>query len=638
MKIKKVIQTEKALQESERKFRNLAEKSVVGIYVIQENVFKYVNAKLAEILGYKPEEIMGKLGPDMVVHPEDWPMVRDHLQNRISGKIESVHYEFRGIRKDGQLYYAEVYGSATVYEGEPAVIGTLLDITERKKTEQRLIEAEKRYRSIFENAVEGIFQATNDGRILVVNPALSRMLGYESPEDCLATIWNLGEQHYVNPSDRERLLSLLEEKGLVIGFECELYRKDKIKIWVSINVRAVYDENGNFLYQEGSIEDITAKKIAQDELRRLGEFNKAIIDNAPVAIFTLDKKGVFTSVNPALAVLSGLGENAEKKLIGFNWLENPYTIKSGLADFIKKGLKGEAFHLWDFPFVTYKGDRNLYMDFKGVPLFGKDGSVEGLLCIIEETTERVKTRAKLMQEVKMATLGRLVAGVAHELNNPLATLVAYAELAQSSIDAILEGNLNQLELEELKTYLDIIQEQAFRCKNAIVDLLNIPKKNGLEKTPININNLIEDIIQSMQLDKDTLRIKKDLHPHLLCAIGDISAVRQVIKNVIKNALDAVEDRPDAAIFIKTSIVNKTISIEVKDNGIGIPATIIDKIFEPFFTTKEVKKGIGLGLSLCKELIHEMGGSISVESTPRIGTTFFITLPAQDYKEAGGYYL
>jgi len=638
MKIKKVIQTEKALQESERKFRNLAEKSVVGIYVIQENVFKYVNAKLAEILGYKPEEIMGKLGPDMVVHPEDWPMVRDHLQNRISGKIESVHYEFRGIRKDGQLYYAEVYGSATVYEGEPAVIGTLLDITERKKTEQRLIEAEKRYRSIFENAVEGIFQATNDGRILVVNPALSRMLGYESPEDCLATIWNLGEQHYVNPSDRERLLSLLEEKGLVIGFECELYRKDKIKIWVSINVRAVYDENGNFLYQEGSIEDITAKKIAQDELRRLGEFNKAIIDNAPVAIFTLDKKGVFTSVNPALAVLSGLGENAEKKLIGFNWLENPYTIKSGLADFIKKGLKGEAFHLWDFPFVTYKGDRNLYMDFKGVPLFGKDGSVEGLLCIIEETTERVKTRAKLMQEVKMATLGRLVAGVAHELNNPLATLVAYAELAQSSIDAILEGNLNQLELEELKTYLDIIQEQAFRCKNAIVDLLNIPKKNGLEKTPININNLIEDIIQSMQLDKDTLRIKKDLHPHLLCAIGDISAVRQVIKNVIKNALDAVEDRPDAAIFIKTSIVNKTISIEVKDNGIGIPATIIDKIFEPFFTTKEVKKGIGLGLSLCKELIHEMGGSISVESTPRIGTTFFITLPAQDYKEAGGDYL
>ncbi|MCX8110787.1 MAG: PAS domain S-box protein, partial [Syntrophorhabdaceae bacterium] len=157
MGIKKSIQTEKALQESERKFRNLAEKSVVGIYVIQDNVFKYVNAKLGEILGYKPEELIGKAGPDKLVHPEDWPMVRDNIQNRVTGKVESVHSEFRGVRKDGEIYYVEVYGSATVYEGKPAVIGTLLDITERKKTEQMLIEAEKRYRSIFENAVEGIF-------------------------------------------------------------------------------------------------------------------------------------------------------------------------------------------------------------------------------------------------------------------------------------------------------------------------------------------------------------------------------------------------------------------------------------------------------------------------------------------------
>lgn len=635
MSKKKTIQTEKALQESERKFRNLAEKSVVGIYVIQDDVFKYVNAKLAETLGYRPEELMGKIGPDKVVHPEDWPVVRDNIHSRVLGKIESVHYEFRGIRKNGQLYYAEVYGSATIYEGKPAVIGTLLDITERKKTEQMLIDAEKRYRSIFENAVEGMFQATREGRLIVVNPALSRMLGYDSPEDCLTNICNLGDQHYVDPSARERLMGLLEEKGLVIGFECELYGKDKAKTWVSINVRAVYDEDGHFLYQEGSIEDITARKIAEDELRRLGEFNKAIIDNAPVAIFTLDKNGVFTSVNPALAALSGLGEKAEKKLLGFNWLENPYTISSGLADFIKRGLAGEAFHLWDFPFVTYKGDRNLYMDFKGVPILRKDGSVEGLLCIIEETTEQVKTRTKLMQEIKMATLGRLIAGVAHELNNPLATLVAYAEIGRSSIDTIIQGKPNPSDLEELKTSLDIVQEQAFRCKNAINDLLNIPKKNGLEKTPIDINNLIENIIAFMLPDRNTIRVTKNLHPSLPYAIGDPSAVRQVFKNIIKNALDAVENRTDAAITIKTSLISKAISIDITDNGIGIPSAIIDKIFEPFFTTKEVKKGIGLGLSLCKELLDGMGGTISVESTPRIGTTFVITLPAEDGTWAEG---
>ncbi|MCX8110541.1 MAG: ATP-binding protein, partial [Syntrophorhabdaceae bacterium] len=475
---------------------------------------------------------------------------------------------------------------------------------------------------------QGIFQATREGKILVVNPALSRMLGYESPEECLSTIWNVGYQHYVDPSARDRLISLLEEKGLVIGFECELYRKDRTKIWVSMNVRGIFDKEGRFIYQEGSIEDITAKKIAQDELRRLSEFNKAIIDNAPVAIFTLDKNGVFTSVNPALARLSGLGEKAEKKLIGFNWLENPYTVSSGLADYIKKGLAGESFHLWDFPFVTYKGDRNLYMDFKGVPLFGKDGSVEGLLCIIEETTERVKTRAKLMQEIKMATLGRLVAGVAHELNNPLATLVAYAELARSTMDNLNEHNINKSEIDELKASLEIIQEQAFRCKNAINDLLNIPRKNGLEKTPIEINNLIENIVETLIPDNGKIKIEKDLDPSLPCARGDTSAIRQVFINVLKNAIDAVEERTDAKILIKTSFYKNNLSVEISDNGVGIPNSIIDKIFEPFFTTKELKKGIGLGLSLCKELLEEMGGAITVKSTPRIGTTFIINLPAE----------
>jgi len=498
LRTKKTNQTEKMLQESERKFKNLAEKSIVGIYVIQDFVFKYVNAKLAEIFGYKVKELIGITGPQQVVHPEDWPMVKNNIQKRILGEVKSIQSQFKGIRKDGQVIFVEVYGSGTIYEGKPAVIGTLLDITERKKVE--------------------------------------------------------------------------------------------------------------------------------DELKRLNEFNKAIIDNAPVAIFTLDKNGVFTSVNPALAKLSGLDEDAEKKLLGFNWLKNPYTINSGLAEYIKRGLNGESFYLWDFPFVTYKGDRSLYMDFKGVPLFGKDGSVEGLLCIIEETTERVKTRAKFMQEVKMATLGRLVAGIAHDLNNPLATLVAYAELASSSIDSLLQNNINKIELEDLKANIDIILEQAFCCKNAINDLLNITKKNGLESIPIDLNSLIEETIKSSVPDNIVL-IKK-FQPSLPLAVGDINAIRQVFKNIIKNAVDAVEDRIDAAIIIKTSLMDEDISIEISDNGIGIPDSIIDKIFEPFFTTKEAKKGIGLGLSICKELLDVMGGKISVKSTPRKGTTFFIKLPVK----------
>jgi PAS domain S-box-containing protein len=161
------------------------------------------------------------------------------------------------------------------------------------------------------------------------------------------------------------------------------------------------EKDQEFSYVVEMVQDITAEKRASEEISRLNDFNKAIIDNAPVAIFTLDRHGTFTSVNPALALISGLGSEAEAKLIGFNWLKNPYTIKSGLAAHLKRGLRGEAFQLEDFLFNTYRGDRPHYIDFKGVPLRGKDGQLEGLLCIIEETTHRVNEK-KLLNEKNIA--------------------------------------------------------------------------------------------------------------------------------------------------------------------------------------------------------------------------------------------
>lgn len=129
---------EQALRESEEKFRGLAEKSLVGIYLIQNGVFKYVNPRLAEIFGYTVEELIDKKGPKDLTLPEDWPIVRENLRKRISGEVKSIHYDFRGITKDKETIYIEVYGSQTVYQGQPAVIGTLLDITQRKRAEKRV--------------------------------------------------------------------------------------------------------------------------------------------------------------------------------------------------------------------------------------------------------------------------------------------------------------------------------------------------------------------------------------------------------------------------------------------------------------------------------------------------------------------
>ncbi len=613
-------------QEIHHLFRDLAEKSLVGIYLIQDKLFRYTNERLGQIFGYSVDEIIDRMGPEHLVYSEDWPIVDANINRRIAGKLTSIHYEFRGARKDGGIIDIEAYGYATVYKGRSAVIGTLLDITRKKQADRMLKEAEQLYRGIFENAIEGIFQTTVDGKMIASNPALATMLGYRSPEEYIASISDLKNQHYVNPDHRQIFIDTIEREGIARGFECQLYKKNGDILWVVMNARAVREPDGSTRYYEGTIEDITEQKKAADKLRTLNEFNQAIIEHAPVAIFTLDKKGRFTSVNPALAELSGLGEKAEKKLLGFNWLTNAFTIKSGLAKHIRKGLKGEPFQLWDFPFMTYRGDRSIYMDFKGVPLRSRTGAIDGLLCIIEETTDRVKTRAKLMQDTKISAIGRLAAGAAHELNNPLATLVAFAEIATDMVQTWRNACDSPLDAGQLAYCLDIIQQQAFRCKNVINDLLSLSRKDGLEMTDVDVNNLIAIILDSVNFDARGIVVMSELMPSLPMARADLSALRQVVVNLVHNAMDAVEGRMDATVWVRTYLENGALNIEVADNGIGIPPTILEKIFEPFFTTKETEKGIGLGLSLSFEFLKSMNGSISVKSEPGSGTTFNVRLP------------
>ncbi|MFH0975091.1 MAG: PAS domain S-box protein [Spirochaetota bacterium] len=611
----------KAVNASEDMFRELAEKSLAGIYIIQDGFFKYANPRFAEIFGYTVDEIENKMRPEDMVLPEDWPVVSGNIRRRLTGKAVSIHYEFIGIKKNREPVSIEVYGSRVMYHGEPAVMGTLLDTTKRKL-------AEEKYRSIFENSVEGIFQCTPNGQFIVTNPAFAEMLGYGSAEEVISVLTDI-LQLYADPSSYSDFMNILRREDLAVGFECEFFKKSKERIWVSINARAVREIDGSIQYYEGSVEDITEEKKAKDELRRLNEFNTAIIENAPVAIFVLDKNGVVRSVNPALAIISDLGLRVEEKLIGFNWLKNPYTIKCGLARQIEKGLQGEPFQLWDFPFITFRGDRNLYMDFKGVPLKGKGGNIEGLLCIIEETTDRVKIRAKLMQEARMAAIGKLAAGIAHELNNPLATLVAHSELAGHCLEALRKNKKEQPVLEELKGYLNIIETQAFRCKNVTSDILSLPWKEGLELKSVDINKLIDNVLEFGNIDQPGIKIVKELGSPLPYVSGDIGALRQVFVNLINNASDAVEGRMDATIWIRTKTEHGLVLIEIEDNGSGIPDTIAEKIFEPFFTTKESKRGIGLGLSLCHEFITHMGGTITAESQPGSGARFVISLPAEN---------
>jgi diguanylate cyclase (GGDEF)-like protein/PAS domain S-box-containing protein len=419
-----------ALIESESKFKNLVEESIAGVYIIQDGVFKYVNQRCAEIHGYTIEEMVDKLGPKETILPDDLPIVEENIRKRLSGETVTVHFTFRVVRKDKKVVHIEVYGSSMMYQGKPAIIGTLIDITERKqaeealqqseekhrvliettdtgylildaqgrvidankeyirltgyaaleeilgrgvvewtapydlernaaevkrcveqgyvrnleidyvnrsgqitpielnatvmgsgdsarilslcrditdrrRTEQKLKESEKKYRSIFENTVEGIFQTTPEGRYLSVNPALARMAGYDSPEEMIKSITNIGNQLYVNPEDRVRYKKVLEKQGIIEGFEAQHYRKDRSIIWVSINARAVKDKAGKLLYYEGTIEDITERKRAETALKESENRYRAIFENTGTATIIVEEDTTISLANTEAERLTG---------------------------------------------------------------------------------------------------------------------------------------------------------------------------------------------------------------------------------------------------------------------------------------------------------------------------------------------
>ena len=259
---------EEALKESEKKFRDLAEKSLVGIYIVQDGVFKYANAKLAEQRGYAVEELIDKMGPKDFLLPEDLPIVEENIRKRLSGEVQSLQYEFRERTKENKIINVEVYGSRTLYQGRPAVIGTSLDITDRKRTEEKLRESEEIFRQLAENIREVFYIYEQDSKKLrYVSPAYTEIWGrtiqsiYEEPKSFLDT---------VHPEDRDRVRKSLKKKSLgEVEAVYRIMRPDGSIRWIKDHSYPIHDHSGKTRRYAGITADITDLKLGEEKLKYL---------------------------------------------------------------------------------------------------------------------------------------------------------------------------------------------------------------------------------------------------------------------------------------------------------------------------------------------------------------------------------
>jgi PAS domain S-box-containing protein len=260
-------QAEGLLRASEERYRSLFEANPLPmwIYDLETLSFLEINDAAISHYGYRREEFLSMTIAD--IRPtDDKPALLANIAHATDHAIDNAGV-WRHRKKDGSIIDVEITSHVFDYSGRRAELVLAFDITERKATEKALQEAEAKYRSIFEHSNDGIFQNTPEGRHLSVNPALARMLGFDSPEELIRGRDNIERQAYVDPAMREKFKQALEESGSITGFEYEVYRKDGGKIWVSESARTVRDGEGRALYYEGSVQDITERRRAESELR-----------------------------------------------------------------------------------------------------------------------------------------------------------------------------------------------------------------------------------------------------------------------------------------------------------------------------------------------------------------------------------
>jgi len=393
--------TEEVLLRDEHWYRQIVDTALEGIWVLDEEYLTaFVNTRMADMLGYEPKEMVGRRH-DSFLFEEDLPDLAEKTSLRRRGI--SSRYERRLRHKDGTTVWAQASASPILdeegrFQGSFAMF---TDITERKHAEEALAESARKFREIFENAVEGIFQVRPDGSFITVNPAMARIFGYSSPKEMVSTVTNIGHQIYTNPDDRHAFRKILEENGIVRAFEARFYRKDGSVLWGSVNVRAVKDPaDGQVLYHEGIMEDITARKEAEEALRKSEENYRDIFENAVEGIYQVTPEGGYLSVNPALARIHGF-DSPEEMVASVTDIAHQLYVDPSRRAHLRRLMEEEG-SIKNFEIMMRRKDGSLHWVSNSAHAIRDAG---GRILYYEGTVEDITTRKFAEEELKQLRAG-----------------------------------------------------------------------------------------------------------------------------------------------------------------------------------------------------------------------------------------
>ena len=626
--------SEESLRKSEERFDLVSKATNDGIWdrTSFENEEAWWSPRWYELLGYQNGEIKASHRQfASLVHPDDLEgmskALRDHMEKQLPFDIE-----LRLKTKSGVFKWFQARGQAVWDEkGKPVrIAGSIQDISERKRAEGALRESETLFRTLSSLAPIGIFQTNAEGDCTYANKHWQTISG-QTLEESLGNGWSKA----IHPDDREVLLkewAKAVRQGQEFTFEYRIITPQGETRWAHGHVTAISSNSGNLTGYVGTLEDITERKEKEAEIKRLKEYNENIVASIPTAILTCDQELKVKTVNQASCELF---HQREQDIVGshLSKILGPDVIhKEKLDQRILEVLKikepSEEMEIkYNFPKI---GDKVLSLKIVGIS--HEEGEEGEVLFLIDDMTEKRELQEGIRQADRLASIGQMAAGLAHEINNPLAIIKGNAQYMRKIMQRKKFPSSQKKDFSECMDVLEKIVEEEERCAKIISGLLEFSRKDENKVSPLDINDEIVAVlaVAAHNLSLNNIKTAQKLSPDLPSVLGNPDQLRQVFMNMILNAQDAMPGGGD--LTIETFHRHGDIAISFTDTGCGISKRAMSKLFDPFFTTKKPGKGVGLGLSVSHGIITAHKGTVDVKSKIGSGATFTVQLPVMENAE------
>jgi PAS domain S-box-containing protein len=549
----------------------------------------------------------------------------------------------------GEIAVASIFPLPGEDGSVQAVCAMASDIAERRAAEEALRQSEEKYRSIFENSAEGIFQFYPDGRIIECNPAMARILGYASPAELSAEEGDILRRIHVQQEARLEFLRTLAKSGRVFDFEAQIYRRDGRRMWISTNALAVMGPDGKLLRVEGATRDITARKRAEEERMLL----VAAVEQAAEGMVIIGRDFKAQYANPAFAriVGSGLGM-AGAAAAELQRSVDPFLTNS-VRGILALGLK------WSGRARQTRRDGSQYVaEVLITPIRDETARVCNHVVLVRDVTHEIRLERRLRQAEKLEAIGVLAGGIAHDFNNILTPILLNTEVALSDLDAD----------HPLRRPLTDVVDAAERARDLVKQILAFSRREDTAKNLLILNPLVKETVKIMRgMTPANVTVEADISERGMAIRADPAQVHQVLVNLCLNAAHAMTPGGgELAVALEVvgidgggaeggsalettdplsglgesvrSVLDLTpgryAALSVRDTGHGMDRTIMERIFEPFFTTKPPGQGTGMGLAAVHGIVKACGGAVTVRSVPGRGSVFVVFFPLAGDAEAG----